>query len=263
MIATSDTQFHETASDAVRLLRCTAAFVRSSDDILARARSRSYSLAFLDQSLVGGSVLALARALRQSAPELPFVLVGSGLTTSMIVEAMKLGAFTVLEKPVPFDQIVATIRSLADAGMARPQPASTTIPDRVEPRSTAERWALHVLKGCEADGDLRTLGAWAAFAGLSYSSLCEICRLAGIRPLDARNLTRILRAVVQSRMHQCRVEELLDISDRRTLKVLMTRAGLSPAGNGHGISVEEFLGSQRFVPSNNVGLAVLRARLLR
>ena len=50
---------------------------------------------------------------------------------------------------------------------------------------------------------------------------------------------------------------------RRTLAALMTRAGLSPAGTGSGISVEEFLAAQRFVPLNNTGLAVLRARLLR
>ena len=264
VIATSDHQFHETASQAVRLLDGTASFAETLDDILvmARACTHAVSLAFLDRSFAGDSVLALARALRYNAPDLPLVLVGRGLTTSMTVEAMKLGAFTVLEKPVPFDEIVATIRSLIAARSTSAEHESTTGPGRVELRSTAERWALHVLKGCEANGDLRTLGAWATFAGLSYSSLCESCRLAGVRPLDARDLTRLLRAVVQSHVHQCRLEELLDISDRRTLKALMVRAGLNPGRNGHRVSLEEFLVSQRFVPSNNAGLAVLRARLL-
>jgi ActR/RegA family two-component response regulator len=264
VIVTTDHQLHETASEAVRLLHGTASVAETLDDILilARACRQSLSLALLDQSFAGDSVLALARALRDEVPEVPFVLVGRELTTSTTVEAMKLGALTVLEKPVVFDDIVATIRSLIEARMPGADSNSTTNPGRFAARSTAERWAVHVLKGCEASGDLRTLGAWATFAGLSYSSLCESCRLAFVRPLDARDLTRILRAVVQSHVHQCRPEELLDIGDRRTLKALMARAGLSPTRNGHRVSIAEFLVSQRFVPSNNAGLAVLRARLL-
>jgi ActR/RegA family two-component response regulator len=264
VIATSDSYLRETASEALRLLDGTVSFAETLDDILvlARACTHSVSLAFLDRCFAGNSILALAGALRRDVPDLPVVLVGRRFTTSMTVEAMKLGAFTVLEKPVPFDEIVATIRSLIDARKRSADPECVTSPGRVELRSTAERWALHVLKGCEARGDLRTLGAWATFAGLSYSSLCESCRLAGVRPLDARDLTRILRAVVQSHVHQCRVEELLDISDRRTLKALMARAGLSPARNGPRVSIEAFFVSQRFVPSNHAGLAVLRARLL-
>jgi hypothetical protein len=34
-------------------------------------------------------------------PELPFVLIGSGLSTSITVEAMKLGAFTVSRSRSP------------------------------------------------------------------------------------------------------------------------------------------------------------------
>lgn len=69
--------------------------------------------------------------------------------------------------------------------------------------------------------------------------------------------------MIQSSSAECRVEELLDISDRRTLKTLVTRAGLSLNDDTHRISVEQFLASQRFVPSGNAGLAVLRALLLR
>jgi hypothetical protein len=120
-----------------------------------------------------------------------------------------------------------------------------------------------VLKGCGAEGDLRTLGAWASFTGLSYSSLCESCRLVGVQPLDARDLTRVLRAVLQAQFYDCRIADLLDIYDRRTLKALMARAGLDPADYGNDISIEQFLGSQRFVPSGSAGLAALRALLAR
>jgi ActR/RegA family two-component response regulator len=264
LIATDDDDLHEIVNEAARTLSCAAALVRSGGEAMTSARSHPPGLMVLDQCLPDLAGLEVARALSRDTPELRFVLIGSGLTTSTTVEAMKLGAFTVLEKPVALNEIAATIRSaVVETLTPTPPTAHTTTAVQCAPRSTSERWALHVLKACEADGDLRTLGAWASFAGLSYSSLCESCRLVGIQPLHARDLTRVLSAVVRSRLYDCRVEELFDISDRRTLKTLMTRAGLVPEGDGHKVSVEQFLGSQRFVPSTNAGLAVLRALLLR
>ena len=122
---------------------------------------------------------------------------------------------------------------------------------------------MKVLRGCESDRDLKTLGAWATEAGSSYSSLCEICRLVGVQPLAARDLTRVLRALVQSQAHGCRIGDLLDICDGRTLNALMKRAAVDPRRRGREISVEQFLTSQRFVPASNAGLAMLRALLPR
>ena len=120
---------------------------------------------------------------------------------------------------------------------------------------------MKVLKGCEAEGDLRTLAVWASFVGLSYSSLCETCRLAGIKPLAARDLTRVLRALVQSRLRGCRVGDLLDVCDRRTLNALMARAAVDPAQHGHDVSLEHFLVSQQFVPAGNAGISTLQSLL--
>lgn len=104
---------------------------------------------------------------------------------------MKLGAFTVLEKPLAVDEIIATLRAaVVETRSADQRLAHLLTGLHGAPRLIPERWALHVLKVCEADGDLRTLGAWASFAGVSYSSLCESCRLVGIQPLDARDLAR-------------------------------------------------------------------------
>lgn len=264
LIATDDDELYEIVNDAVRLLGHTAAFVRSGSDAMTRARAGSLRLLLLDQCLSDVAGLDVARALRCHTAAPPFVLLGRGLATSITVEAMKLGALTVLEKPVAVNEIVGTIRSATVDIVTAMMPTAhaTTTVGPFAPRSISERWALHVLKACDADGDLRTLGAWAAFVGLSYSSLCESCRLVGIQPLDARDLARVLRAVFRSRHHDCCIEDLLDISDRRTLKILMTRAGLDPEGDRHGTSVEQFLGSQRFVPPSNAGFLILRTLLL-
>jgi hypothetical protein len=86
--------------------------------------------------------------------------------------------------------------------------------------------------------------------------------MVAIQPLDARDFTRVLSAVSRSRLRGCRVEELLDVRDRRTLKALTARAGLDRAEHDLEVSVEQFLASQRFVPPTNAGLDVLRAVLL-
>jgi len=129
------------------------------------------------------------------------------------------------------------------------------------PRSTAERWAVRVLKASESDGDLKTIADWAMFVGVSYSSLCESCRLLSIRPHDARDFARILRVVIQSRANECQPEALLDVSDRRTLNRLIARAGIRLDEPNRFASIDEFLRRQQFVDANNQGLTALRKML--
>jgi ActR/RegA family two-component response regulator len=263
LIASDDEDLRETLNEALTRLSGHAVFVRSGNEALASAHSGFVTLALLDQCLRDVDALDVARSLSTSSPELPFVLIGRGLTSAITVEAMKLGALTVLEKPVHLNQLIATIRSaVVETGTVPAPPVKTTSGTPLVPRSSAERWASHVLRACEADGDLRTLGAWASFVGLSYSSLCESCRLLDIQPLVARDFTRVLRAVCRARLTGCFIEELLDVSDRRTLRILLTRAGLTSSDARRMISIEQFFASQRFVASKNAGLGVLRALLL-
>jgi FixJ family two-component response regulator len=260
LIASDDDQLREIVNAALRQLGCTGTFVRSGVEVVNSTYVRRLSLVLLDQCLRDLAGLDVARALSADKHQ-RFVLIGKGLTTSVTVAAMKLGAFTVLEKPVALTELVALLRSVVDESPTATSLTNDSQATRRAPRSVAERWALKVLKGCEADGDPRTLGAWASVAGLSYSSLCETCRLVGVQPLAARDLTRVLRALVQSQIHGCRIGDLLDICDSRTLNVLMTRAAVDPRRRGREISVDQFLTSQRFVPASNAGLAMLRALL--
>jgi len=259
IIASDDDQLRHVVNAALRQLGCTGTFVRSGTDVMNCAYRRRPRLVVLDQYLRDLTGLDVARAL-SAHKETRFLLIGSGLTTSVTVAAMKLGAFTVLEKPIAVSEMVALLGPIVDGSdttgeLTNSQPAPSA------PRSVAERWALKVLQGCEADTDLKTLGAWAAVAGLSYTSLCELCRLLDIQPLAARDLTRVLRAVVQSRISGGRIGDLLDVCDRRTLDSLLKRAAVKPRQYGREISVDQFLASQQFVPTDNAGLAMLRALL--
>lgn len=259
LIASADNNLRDVVHAALRKAGYTGTFVRCGGEVLRRVSRQRTPLLLLDQCLSGLGGLEVAQLL--SAGTRPrFVLFGENLTTPVTVAAMQLGAFTVLEKPMATIEMVALLQKLASESRAK---ALATAQPAVgaTPRSAAERWAMKVLRGCEADRDLKTLGAWATEAGSSYSSLCEICRLLDIQPLAARDLMRVLRAAVQSRKLGCRLGDVLDISDRRTLSSLMARAGVDPRRYGHEISIDQFLASQQFVAPRNAGLAMLRAML--
>ena len=260
ILASDDDQLRHVVAAAVRQLGCAGTFVRSGADVMNCASRRRPRLVLLDLGLRDLTALDVARALSGNTAT-RFVLIGSGFTTSATVAAMKLGAFSVLEKPVAEGEIVALLRPIVDGSDTATEGGGTPTDHHGAPGSVAERWALKVLKGSEADTDLKTLGAWAGVAGLSYSSLCELCRLLDIQPLAARDLTRVLRAVIQSRVSGSRIVDLLDVCDRRTVDSLMKRAAINPRQRGRDLPVEQFLTAQQFVPAGNAGLAMLRALL--
>ena len=259
VIASDDDRLCASARVALRRLGSAGTFLRSGLDLVDCCQACRPRLVLLDYGLCALKGLEVARGLRAETGY-GFVLIGQALPTAVTVAAMKLGALTVLEKPVAVRVIVSLLRSAAEP-RSEVQVGPTRSDSVRAPRSVADRWALKVLRGCEADGDVRTLALWASVAGLSYSSLCETCRLVGIQPVAARDLTRVLRAALQSRLHGCRIGELLDICDRRTLNALMARAAVDPRREGRDISVDQFLAAQRFVPAGNAGLASLRALL--
>ena len=119
-----------------------------------------------------------------------------------------------------------------------------------------------VCKACESDGDPKTLEDWADCAGVSYSSLRESCRLLDIRPHAARDLVRVLRAVIRSHDHGCPPSVLLDVSDIRTLDSLLTRAGIRSEAQAGPVAVERLLDAQRLVDKENEGVRILRQLLI-
>lgn len=125
-----------------------------------------------------------------------------------------------------------------------------------QPRSPAQRWVHFVIAACHSEHDPRTLGEWARCAGVSYSSLCESCRLLDIRPHFARDFARGLRALIRAREWQCPPELLLDFRDRRTLNGFLARAGSSFPDLTAG-SVALYLEEQLFIPYTNQGLRLL------
>jgi hypothetical protein len=111
----------------------------------------------------------------------------------------------------------------------------------------------------EVDIDPKTIGAWARAIGVSRSVLCECCRLVHVSPIGARDCARMMRAIYLSGP-RWQPENVLDLLDARTLRKLLTNAGL-PKAASQPPTVEELLARQRWIPDNNPALIALRALL--
>jgi DNA-binding response OmpR family regulator len=234
----------------------------------AIARSTPFDLLVVDLVLPDMLGTQVVRELRNDQITTPFVLVSAFLTTPVTVEAMKLGAANVVEKPISVGKLLSIVHSALDATQEVSRPAYALLTARescralrpFKPRSAAERWAHHVARACESDADLTTLESWAKFIGVSCSSLCESCRMLDIHPRDARDFARLLRALMQAATHRCSPHILLDVSDRRTLRNLTERAGLA---QGSTVSVDQFFDTQQLIPTDHEGLRILRSLLSR
>jgi CheY-like chemotaxis protein len=239
---------------------------------IALARRRGFDLALVDLRLPDIQGTDVIRALRGGSGRVQCILVSGFLTVEVTVEAMKLGAFDVIPKPARLDRLLSVVRAALEvtappgrrrtgsaAGLT-PRPLSRPLAT-MRPKSAAERWAFQIIKACQSEGDLKTLDDWATFNGVSYSTLCEICRLVNIRPHDARDLARVLSAVMKARRLDCPIDVLLDVSDRRTLRVLLDKAGIGLGSPKGSVSVERLFEGQRFVQPDNEGLRVLRGIL--
>lgn len=100
---------------------------------LARARAllaegESFDLAFLDAHPPGGLAEALGR-IREVAPELPVLVHGELPTVSLVVEAVRAGAKTFLERPLRAESLGREIEALAGEELELPSaPPLPTLP---------------------------------------------------------------------------------------------------------------------------------------
>jgi AraC-like DNA-binding protein len=129
--------------------------------------------------------------------------------------------------------------------------------------SSADRWVLNVIKGCLAEDDPKTLKRWAEEARVSYTTLRESCTLVGIGPHEARNLMRMLRAVLHIFAYGTVLDTLLDTGDSRTLADLIATAGFQSASDLRSASIREFFHRQRFVAEASPALLLLQDLVLR
>lgn len=264
LIVDDDRETRETLTTAFTREGFNVESAGSAHEAIAKASRRAFQFAILGLQLPDGPGLDIARFLLARTGHWRFVLIGDDLTVPASVEAMKLGAVDVLEKPLAINTLIDIVRDHTTEPYREPRafgPGRELGPIQVPhlcgpPRSAAQRWAMHVLKACQSEDDVKTLKNWARSLGVSYSSLCESCRLLGIRPHDARDFARALWVVVRCSVEQCSPGTLLDVSDRRTLRAFLAKAG--PRFLSHTPTMDQFLRDQSFIAHDNEGVRAIR-----
>jgi ActR/RegA family two-component response regulator len=226
---------------------------------LAAAHRMPFNLWLLELKLPDLHGLDVVRQLRAQGLKTPFIVASGHATVPCAVEATKLGALSVLEKPVRLDDLRGLVRSVV---------ASTAL-DRLvcpAPHTPSERWCNFVIGLIASEHDLKTDGPWAKHVGVSLSTLRDCCRRVNVKVEDARNFGRALRAIYRS--GECWTPEIvLDIDDGRTLKKFEERSGVERGlhARGRGArtpAIEEFFERQTWLPHDNPALLAIKATLM-
>jgi CheY-like chemotaxis protein len=272
LIIDDDAGTCETFECALRKAGFLVRTARSGGEGLRIAKTGSFDLLLVDLALPDIRGTDVIRALHALTARCPFILASGFLTTEITVEAMRLGAIDVIEKPISIDDLPGIVFSAVRRWHGRGDRLSGG-PERLDPRlpaeprgiaetgSAAARWAMHVMKGCQSASDLKTLDQWAKCIGVSYTGLRESCRLVGIRPFAARDFLRVLRAVLHASVRGCPPEVLLDVSDERTLDGLVRRAGFGLCHQRRYGSVDAFFRYQQLVPADNTAVRLVCSML--
>lgn len=248
----------------------------SGAEAIRLARESRFDLLLVDLELGDIRGTEVIRTLHAEQAGVPFVLMSGFLETPHVVEAMKLGALDVLDKPVSIDALprfvamVAPRSAIIDSEQSGEAGESPTLLDDLNrfaraaaPGSAAERWAVLVLKGCGAERDPKTLGRWAEAGGVSCTVLTQTCEMVNVRAHDARDFVRVFRALLRAGAESAPVESLLDVGDSRTLRALLEKSGIGRRSKAQRLTAAEFLRDQRLLPGDNFAVRVLSEMVAR
>jgi nitrogen regulation protein NR(I) len=116
LIADDERGICEAFADFLRLERHTPLIASSGEEALACVTADRPNVVFLDVQMPGIDGLEALRAIRERDPELPVIVMTAYGTVKTAMEAMQLGAFDYLGKPVDLSQI----RRLIEKALHRP-----------------------------------------------------------------------------------------------------------------------------------------------
>jgi ActR/RegA family two-component response regulator len=239
------------ASSGIEALRC--------------AKSYRFDAGFVDLRLPDTNGIAVGEQLRALDNSIALVLITGWASTRSTVQALRAGFFDVLEKPLSLDDTEAAVRTVISL-RSRPVRGVPPSIEHVlrrwraalgEVKDVQDRLIWLIYSGVCADSDIRTIPRWARAAGVSTTSLCEICRLAGVRPQAVKHFTRVLRAVLLATTEHTSISMWLDVCDQRTANNLRARAGLDLDALA-APSVDCYLARQAFLPALHPALERLR-----
>ncbi len=113
LLVDDEKDFTEALGKRLRLRGTYVDTAASGPQALEMVRSEAYDVGLLDLSMPGWDGLDTIKHLKAAQPDLQVILLTGCATVRNGVDAMKLGAIDVLEKPADFDELLAKIEEAA------------------------------------------------------------------------------------------------------------------------------------------------------
>jgi ActR/RegA family two-component response regulator len=257
LVVDDDIGMRQTVAEVAKLHAIRLRVAADGASAIAEARLGVVDLALVDYRLGDMSGLDAIRSIRRNGIEFSWLLMSGWMTVEIAVEAMKLGALDA--RSLPFDIETTLLSALAaKPRLERDWPVRPIASRLKVPASAAERWVTLVLRACDGNDDLATERTWASSVCVSCRTLTACCEIVNLIPHDARNFTRVFRALLIRNGYIKNLGLSFMVSDSRTLRALLERAGLATLEPTARISPSDFFQRQRFIDPDHEILDVLR-----
>jgi hypothetical protein len=170
------------------------------------------------------------------------------------IKAIRYGADHCVERTTDSKILIRAVRSICGSDALSATTEDATVPHSVK------RWADVVMKLTCSPTDPRTLNEWGRFVGVSVGGLRNWCRTAQLPARRSLVFARVLRAVMRQHGTTLAADELLNVTDRRTLGKLLELGG--GASGRLPTCPEEFLERQQLI-GHQRAIATVRSMLTR
>jgi DNA-binding NtrC family response regulator len=118
LLVDDEVNFLEALAERMRMRGLEVTCARSGREALTAVEEATFDAVVLDLAMPGLDGLETLRRLRQMQPELQVMILSGRATVQTAVEATRLGATDIFEKPTDVDTLVQRIRSARAARLA-------------------------------------------------------------------------------------------------------------------------------------------------
>jgi DNA-binding NtrC family response regulator len=119
LLVDDEVEFLEVLSERLRMRGLDVTSATSGREALEIVEERTFDAVVLDLAMPGLDGIETLRRLHETQPELQVMILSGRATVQTAVEATKLGATDIFEKPTDVDTLVERIRSARAARLAR------------------------------------------------------------------------------------------------------------------------------------------------
>lgn len=250
LVVDDDLTFVGFVCSAVESLGVGAGVALTGADALQRLAQGGWSGVLLDLKLPDIDGVEVLRRVRARGDSVPVVVLSGAATVEAAVEAMKLRAVEVLEKPVRLPTLARVIEQLLTSVDAGPKTPVGHHDDAAQPRQDSwhatELVALDMVAVVDASADSPTVPHWAALLGVSSPVVRARCERAHLRAKGCLDLGRSVRAKRVLATRNVPLTEVFASQNARTIEALLARGGLTVADLVD-LDLRQLLTRQRFV----------------